>query len=227
MTGAEGHRNRLRERYLRGGPRSLSDRDMLELLLTYAIPRRDVKQLARELLSEFGSLRGVLSQPPDMLTRVEGIGPASSVLLSLVHWTADRAARERDGEVRFTSPSSVREYIERHVSPGMTGLRRERLEALLLDSMNRLIATGELEYGTVDRATVHPRNLVEKVIATGATGVILVHNHPGGSPGASREDAAITRRLGELGRELGFRVLDHLIVADGRVTSLLEEGLLD
>ncbi len=219
----EGHRNRLRERYLQGGIRGFSDSDALELLLTYAIPRRDTKKLARELLEKFGSLRGVLSQSPDMLQSMGGIGPAASVLLSLVTAVSARSLRPEKGSRIIDSPEKVREYLQAN----MGTLRKERLVALLLDSSNRLITECILEFGTVDRASVHPRNLLEKIIATGATAVILVHNHPGGAIRASQEDISLTRRLSELGKSLGFRILDHMIVAQGETMSLRESGLIN
>ncbi len=176
-------------------------------------------ETAAALLERFGSLASVLSQPPDMLASVPGVGRASSVLLALVPQLAAMALRPRRGE-RLDSPESVREYIRS--SLGLQ--RRERLLALFLDSSGRLLAERELEHGTVDRASVHPRNLVEKIVAINATGVILVHNHPGGRPEPSSEDIALTARLCELGRSLGFKVLDHLIATDAGVTSLRERG---
>lgn len=217
----EGHRVRLRERYLQGGIRAFSDRDVLELLLTYALPRRDTRDLAHQLLERFGSLHGVLSQPPAMLQTVEGVGPAASVLLNMVTAAAARSLKPEKGARIIDSPEGVRKYLEASLGT----LRKERLMALLLDSSNRLISECSLEFGTVDRASVHPRNLLEKIISTGATAVILVHNHPGGARKASREDIDLTRRLSELGRSLGFRVLDHMIVADGETLSLRQEGL--
>lgn len=219
----EGHRKRLRQRFLRGGIRAFSDRDALELLLTYTIPRKDTKATAEALLDKFGSLRNVLNQPPSMLQTVPGIGQAASVLINLVPSITARSFILKKGTQVIDSPEKVRKYIE----VMMGTLRKERLIALLLDSSNRLISECTLEYGTVDKASVHPRNLLEKVIATGATGVILVHNHPGGAKRASQEDIRLTRRLSDLGKSLGFRLLDHMIVADGETLSLREEGIFN
>jgi len=217
----EGHRERLRQRYLSGGISAFSDRDALELLLTYAVPRKDTRGIAYRLLEKFASLKNVLMQPPSMLQTVEGIGPAASVLLSMITSVTARSLKPSIGVEVIDSPSKVRNYLETM----MGTLRKEKLIALLLDSRNRLISECVLEFGTVDRAAVHPRNLLEKVIATGATAVILVHNHPGGARKASQEDINLTRRLNDLGKSLGFRVLDHMIVADGETLSLREEGL--
>ncbi len=217
----EGHRKRLRQRYLSGGINAFSDRDALELLLTYAVPRKDTRDIAHSLLGKFGSLQNVLKQPPSMLQTVEGIGPAASVLVSMITSVTARSLKPSIGMEVIDSPSKVRNYLETM----MGTLRKEKLIALLLDSSNRLISECVLEFGTVDRAAVHPRNLLEKVIATGATAVILVHNHPGGARKASQEDINLTRKLSDLGKSLGFRVLDHMIVADGEILSLREEGL--
>ena len=220
---AKGHRERLRQRFLEAGIKGFSDRDALELLLTYAIQRKDTKETAAILIEKFGSLRSVLNQPPSMLQTVPGIGPAASVLLNLATSITTRSFRLKKGTQVIDSPEKVRKYLEMK----MSALRKERLIALLLDSSNRLITECILEFGTVDKAAVHPRNLLEKVIATGATGVILVHNHPGGANRASQEDIRLTRNLRDLGKSLGFRLLDHMIVADGETLSLREEGVFD
>jgi DNA repair protein RadC len=217
-----GHRRRLRDRYLRGGYDSLSDREIIELLLTYAIPRIDTKPLAASLLHEFGNLSGVLRQPPAMLQKIHGIGPEAAILLSLVLPAASRSLEVREGSPVLDSPESVREYLRHRLG----SLRKEHLFALFLDSSNRLITATDIEFGTVDRASVYPRNLVEKVVSTNATAVILVHNHPGGRLEASREDLNLTRKLQSMASTLEFRILDHLIVTDNGVLSLREEGLL-
>ena len=199
--------------------KGFSDREALELLLTYARPRTDTRGLSESLLEEFGSLRSVFSQPPDMLLRMPGVGDSVAVLLGLVPALAAQATRPGEMQVLDTA-GAVRQYLRERL-----GLqRRERLVALLLDSSGRLLAEKDLEYGTVDRASVHPRNLLEKVIATNATGVILVHNHPGGRPEPSSEDLALTSRLQDLGKSLGFRVLDHFIVTGEAAVSLRELG---
>ncbi len=211
-----GHRERLRERYLRSSIRGFSEREILELLLTYAIPRKDTREIALALQEKFKTLHHVFSQPPAMLQTVDGIGPAASVLINMIPYLMSMSTKiPADMEV-MSSPDKVHEYLKN----SMGTLRKERFIALLLDSQNRLLGEAALEFGTVDRASVHPRNLVEKIISTGATGVILVHNHPSGTPRPSREDIALTDKLTELGKSLGFRILDHLIVADNQVYSI-------
>lgn len=211
----EGHRKRLRERYLRAGVRGFTQREALELLLTYAHPRRDTRELSQLLLETFGSLRNVLRQSPASLKAVEGMGESAAVLLSLAS-QLPVMAEEPCGRLRISGPEQVAEYLRKRLG----GLRRERFCALLLDSSNELIAEVDLEFGTVNRTQVYPRNLVEKIIAHSATGVILVHNHPGGRLEPSREDIALTRKLTALGKEMDFRVLDHFIVTESDVRAI-------
>lgn len=218
----EGHRERLRKRYLKAGIRGFSEREALELLLSYALPRKDTRELSVRLLERFGTLENTLRQPPDNLLTVEGIGPAGAVLISLLNSITAMSLQPGKGKLKITGPETVRNYLTRRLGQQ----RRERFCAFLLDQDNLLLCEADLEYGTVDRAVVHPRNLVEKVIAHNATGVILVHNHPGGRLEASPQDVSLTRTLAKLGDELGFRVLDHFIVTDSEVMSLRERGLI-
>jgi DNA repair protein RadC len=218
----EGHRKRLRNRLLRVGIGGFTQREALELLLTYAAPRRDTRQLSTALLERFGTLENTLRQSPDNLQTVEGVGPSAAALVTLVHSMNSLALTPERGRLQITGPEVVRDYLKTRLGTR----RKEMFCAFLLDQDNRLLSEAELEFGTVDRATVHPRNLVEKVIAHNATGVILVHNHPGGRLEASPQDLSLTRALTKLGDELGFRVLDHFIVTDTGVLSLREKGML-
>ncbi|MCD4707399.1 MAG: DNA repair protein RadC [Candidatus Sabulitectum sp.] len=218
----EGHRKRLRLRFLRAGIKGFTHREALELLLTYAAPRKDTRKLSEELLSKFGSLKNILNQPPSSLMSVNGIGESAATLISL--FSQINAMSEHPGEkTKITGPDEVSDYLRKRLGT----LRKERFSALLLDSSNSLLAEVDLEYGTVNRTQVYPRNLVEKVIAHSAAGVILVHNHPGGRLEASREDMALTRKLVKLAEDMDFRILDHFIVTDKDIISLKAIGLLD
>jgi DNA repair protein RadC len=211
----EGHRKRLRERYLRAGIRGFTQREALELLLTYAIPRKDTRDLSQELLNTFGSLSNLLRQSPGSLQSVKGLGESAAVLLSLVNQVISLSETPQKGII-ITGPEQVADYLKKRLGT----LRKERFSALLLNSSNELIAEVDLEFGTVNRTQVYPRNLVEKVIAHSASGVILVHNHPGGRLEPSREDIALTRKLTSLGQEMDFRVLDHFIVTEKEVKAI-------
>lgn len=217
----EGHRKRLRERFLRAGKKGFTEREALELLLTYAIHRKDTRDESEALLKQFGSLSNTLRQSPDALQAVKGIGPATAVLISLISQITVLSETPAK-KVAITSPDQVTEYLRKRLG----SQRRERFCALLLNSSNELLAEVDLEFGTVNRTQVYPRNLVEKVIAHSASGVILVHNHPGGRLEPSREDIALTRKLTRLGEEMDFRVLDHFIVTEKDVLSLKQSGSL-
>lgn len=218
----EGHRKRLKQRFLRAGIKGFTQREALELLLTYTVPRKDTRKLSEELIQKFGSLKNTLNQPPSSLMLVDGIGESAATLIALI--TQINAVSESpEGREKITGPDSVSSYLTKRLGT----LRRERFTALLLDSSNNLLAEVDLEYGTVNRTQVYPRNLVEKVIAHSAAGVILVHNHPGGRLEASREDLALTRKLIKLAVEMDFRILDHFIVTDKDIISLKAIGLLD
>ncbi|MCK5131143.1 MAG: DNA repair protein RadC [Candidatus Sabulitectum sp.] len=218
----EGHRKRLRQRFLRAGIKGFTQREALELLLTYAAPRKDMRKLSEELITRFGSLQNILNQPPSSLMSVHDIGESTATLISLFSQLS--AMSECPGEkTKITGPEEVSDYLRKRLGT----LRKERFSALLLDSSNSLLAEVDLEYGTVNRTQVYPRNLVEKVIAHSAAGVILVHNHPGGRTDPSREDLALTRKLIKLGDDMDFRILDHFIVTKDDIISLKAIGLLD
>jgi DNA repair protein RadC len=218
----EGHRERLRKRFLRAGIKGFTDREALELLLTYAVPRKDTRNLSEELLDRFGSLKSILRQSPANLMTVKGIGESAATLLSL--FSQLNAMSETPAEkTKITGPDEVADYLKKRLGT----LRKERFSAILLNSANTLLAEVDLEYGTVNRTQVYPRNLVEKVIAHGAAGVILVHNHPGGRTDPSLEDMALTRKLIKLAEDMDFKILDHFIVTESDIVSLKAMGLFD
>ncbi len=218
----EGHRKRLKQRFLRAGIKGFTDREALELLLTYAAPRKDTRKLSENLLEKFGSLKNILNQPPSSLMSVDGIGESAATLINLFSQLAARSESPEE-KIKITGPDEVAEYLKKRLG----SQRKERFSALLLSSSNSLLAEVDLEYGTVNRTQVYPRNLVEKVIAHSAAGVILVHNHPGGKTDPSREDIALTRKLIKLGEDMDFRILDHFIVTEDEIISLKAVGLLD
>lgn len=218
----EGHRKRLKQRFLRAGIKGFTDREALELLLIYATPRKDTRKLSEELLEKFGSLKNILNQPPSSLMSVNGIGESAATLINLFSQLAARSESPEE-KIKITGPDEVAEYLKKRLG----SQRKERFSALLLNSANSLLAEVDLEYGTVNRTQVYPRNLVEKVIAHSAAGVILVHNHPGGKTDPSREDIALTKKLIKLGEDMDFRILDHFIVTENEIISLKAIGLLD
>lgn len=220
---AAGHRARLRKRLLEGGGDALGDHEVIELLLTQAIPRRDVKPLARSLLARFGSLAAVLNADPRALANHPGMGEASAAALAIVAAAARRLARQAVSQQPVLgSWQALLDYL----TIDMAHLTVERVRVLYLDVRNRLILDHLVGDGSIDEAAIHPREVIRKALDLGSTALILVHNHPSGSPEPSRADIEITRRIAEAGRLLGVTVHDHVIVGREGHASLRAKGLI-
>ena len=220
---AAGHRARLRKRLLDGGSDALGDHEVVEFLLMGAIPRKDVKPIARTLLARFGSLAGVLNADPRALAHHPGMGETSAAALAIVAVAARRLARQavRDQPV-LGSWQALIDYL----TIDMAHLTVERVRVLYLDVRNRLILDHWVGDGSIDEASIHPREVIRKALDLGATALILVHNHPSGSPSPSRADIQITQRIAEAGRLLGVTVHDHVIVGREGHVSLKAQGLI-
>jgi DNA repair protein RadC len=211
-----GHRDRLRQRFVQAGSDALHDYEMLELILFRAIPRRDVKPLAKRLLETFGSFAEVIAAPIERLKEVEGLGEAAITDLKIVQAAANRLLR---GEVKkrhvLSSWSSVLDYCR----TAMAFESKEHFRILFLDKGNHLIADEQQQTGTVDHTPVYPREVVKRALELSATAVILVHNHPSGDPSPSRADIDMTRAIVRIAEPLGITVHDHLIIGkDGHVS---------
>ena len=211
-----GHRERLRERFLGAGSEALADYELLELVLFRALPRGDVKPLAKELIERFGSFAEVVSAPPERLAEVKGMGAAAVTELKVVEAAAHRLAR---GQVHkrtvLSSWSSVLDYCR----TAMAFADKEQLRILFLDKRNRLIADEVQQEGTVDHTPVYPREVVKRALELSATAVILVHNHPSGDPTPSQADIAMTKEIVSVAQPLGISVHDHIIVGkDGHAS---------
>jgi len=220
---AAGHRARLRKRLLDGGSEALGDHEVIEFTLMGAIPRRDVKPIARTLLTRFGSLAGVLNADPAALAKHPGMGETSAAALAIIAVAARRLARQavRDQPV-LGSWQALIDYL----TIDMAHLTVERVRVLYLDVRNRLILDHHVGDGSIDEAAIHPREVIRKALDLGATALILVHNHPSGSPSPSRADIQITQRIAEAGRLLGVAVHDHVIVGREGHVSLKAQGLI-
>ncbi len=216
-----GHRERLRRRFAASGFDGFHDYEVLELLLTYAIPRIDVKPIAKALIREFGTLAGVFDAPVPELARVPGVGEKTAVFLSLIRQAHVRyLASDLPGKRVFDRPERVRDHLRTLIQ----GRGMECFGAIFTDQQHRHIATQVLAEGTVDRAAVYPRNVIKRALELDAKGLILFHNHPGGGRRASREDIELTRRLSDACALLEIRVLDHFLIADREVLSFRENG---
>ncbi len=222
-TDASGHRARLRARLLAGGAEALADHEVIEYLLMTAIPRRDVKPLARLLLQRFGGLAGVFNADPAALAEIEGMGETSAAALKIVGFAARRLARSQVAEAPVLANwQALIDYL----TIDMAHLTVERVRVLYLNARNRLILDEHVGDGSLDEAAIHPREVVRRALDLGAAGLILVHNHPSGSPEPSRADIAITNKIAEAGRLLGIAVHDHVIIGREGHVSLRAKGLI-
>jgi DNA repair protein RadC len=211
-----GHRRRLRQRFLAAGSEAISDYEMLELILFRAIPQRDVKPLAKELLATFGSFSEVIAAPVERLNEVDGLGEAAIAELKIVQAAANRLVR---GEVKARQVLSSWSNVLDYCRAAMAFESKEHFRILFLDKGNHLIADEQHQTGTVDHTPVYPREVVKRALELSATAVILVHNHPSGDPTPSRADIDMTRAIVEVARPLGIAVHDHLIVGkDGHAS---------
>jgi len=204
-----GHRQRLKERFVNGGPDALPDYELLELVLFSAIPRRDTKPLAKQLLKRFGSFTEVISAPPERLKEVKGLGDAAVIQLRLVRAAALRFMQ--DGIKRrevLTSWSAVLDYCRAAVGFEAS----EHFRILFLDKKNCLIRDEVQQRGTVDHTPVYPREVLKRALELSASAIILVHNHPSGDTTPSRADIEMTKAIIEVARPLGIMVHDHIIV---------------
>ncbi len=217
-----GHRTRLRERFL-ATPAGLRDYELLELLLTFSVGRRDVKPLAKSLIGTFGSLAGVCDASPSEVSVVPGVGPASAALIRLVREMATSVLSERMRSKPFlSSPGAVADYARLRIA----GLPHEAFMAIYLNVQNEVIGSEVVNEGTVDQVAVYPRRIIEGALARHAAGVILAHNHPSGYTDPSDEDKRLTDLIRTTARALDIRVLDHLVVGRGGFFSFAEKGLL-
>lgn len=218
-----GHRSRLRQRLLTGGVDALGDHEVIEYLLMTAIPRRDVKPLARTLLQRFGGLAGVFNADPGALAGHPGMGETSAAAIRIVALAARRLART--GASTAPLLDSWHALID-YLTVDMAHLTVERVRVLYLDTRNRLIRDEHVTDGSIDEAAIHPREVIRRALDLGAASLILVHNHPSGSPQPSKADVQITLRIAEAGRLLGIDLLDHVIIGREGHVSLKAKGLI-
>ncbi|MBO5762142.1 MAG: DNA repair protein RadC [Lentisphaeria bacterium] len=204
-----GHRERLRTRYLLAGAEGMTDYDLLELLLTYSIPRRDVKVLARTLLEKFQSLANIMDAEIGELCAVPGISRNSAILCRIHKDLCCRYLKE--GMMRENVLNSIAS-VEKYARMKLGGYKDEMMMAIYLNVHNYVIDSCIVSKGTVDRATVYPRNIAEEALLKKAASVILVHNHPGGEVMPSEEDVYFTRMVRNTLLPLEITLLDHLIV---------------
>jgi DNA repair protein RadC len=217
------HRARLRARFMAGGPDAVPDYELLELVLFRAIPRQDVKPLARTLIERFGDFNRVISAPPARLADVAGVGEAVIVELKLIEAAAQRLARAR--VINRPVLSSWQALID-YCQTALAHRETEEFRVLYLDRKNVLIADEAQARGTVDHVPVYPREVVKRALEINASAIILVHNHPSGDPTPSGADIEMTLRIRDAAEVLGIVLHDHLIIGKSREVSLKAAGYL-
>ena len=217
------HRKRLRERFLAGGAAALPDYEMLELILFRAIPRKDVKPLAHQLLDAFGDFNRVLSAPVARLSQMAGVGDAVITELKIVEAAAQRLARSRVLQRHVISSwDAVIDYCHTTMAHRDT----EQFRVLYLDRKNVLVADEAQAQGTVDHVPVYPREVVKRALELNASALILVHNHPSGDPTPSEADIVMTQQIKTAAEALGLTLHDHLVIGRSQEISFRSEGLL-
>ena len=217
------HRKRLRERFMTGGALAMPDYELLELVLFRAVPRRDMKPLARRLLETFGDFNRVLSAPKERLAEVQGVGSAVVQELKIVEAASHRLARAR---VMQTDVIASWDAILDYCHTTMAHRETEQFRILFLDRKNVLIADEEQARGTVNHVPVYPREVVKRALELNASALILVHNHPSGDPTPSDADISMTTQINDAAQALGLTLHDHLIIGRSKEFSFRSAGYL-
>ena len=217
------HRRRLRERLLAGGTDALPDYELLEFLLFAALPRRDTKPLAKELIKHFGSFAAVLAADREALTNVDGMGEASAAALIAVRAAA---ARMLKGEIADRPVISNWQALVDYCTLRIGFAAAEEFHLLFLDRKNALVADEAQQRGTVDHTPVYPREVVKRALELNATAIIMVHNHPSGDVTPSRADIEMTKQVREAAKAVGIALHDHLVIGRGKHASFKSLGLI-
>ena len=218
----EGHRKRLRERFLQSGLDGFLDYEIIELLLSLGTPRKDCKKPAKEAVAKFKGLTEVLDSTLEELQQIKDIGPSNAFDIKLFQAISERYTKEKIiPNTLLNSPQLVFEYLRERIGKE----KKEHFTIICLDTRNNLIIE-EVSVGTLNASLVHPREVFKKAILNNSAHVIIAHNHPSGDPSPSEDDIITTRRLVESGKILGIAVTDHIIVTKNSFVSLSEKGFL-
>ncbi len=218
----DGHRKRLRERFLDSGLSGFLDYEIIELLLTLGTPRKDCKQAAKDAIEKFRGLAGVLNSTINELQQVDGIGPSNAFGIKLFQAISERYSKEKiEFKTIFDSPKMIAEYLR-----GKIGREnKEYFITLFFDTRNNLIVH-DISVGTLNASLVHPREVFSQAIVKNASHVVVAHNHPSGDATPSEADILTTKRLIEAGEIIGISVVDHIIVTKDGYCSLKEKGVI-
>ena len=217
----DGHRKRRKESFLATGLVGMADHEVLEIVLFYAIPRRDTNAVAHRLITEFGSLDAVVNATPEELQRVPGIGENAAVLLNLLGQVHERLnAPQPPGRIVDNSEAAGEYFMD-----VLKNYRREVLYAMCMDRKGKVLDCRCLSIGNFGEIEVNVRAVVSYVLRLGGDILVLAHNHPSGIALPSQEDQAFTRQLEIMLQGIGVRLMDHIIVADGDYVSIAQSGL--
>ena len=220
----QGHRRRLREKFLKSGLAGFHDYEIVELLLSLGTPRRDCKQPAKEAIKRFKTLRGVLEAPPEELQQITGVGSHSAFGIKLVQEIAREFLKAKILDKPFyKSAQEVFDYLYH----SMRDLKKEVFKVIYLNGQSQILDTADLSEGTVNSSSVSPREVIEGAIKNSAVSLIFVHNHPSGNPEPSASDRELTRELVYAGKIMRIKVLDHIIIGGNRYFSFADDGLIE
>jgi DNA repair protein RadC len=218
----DGHRQRLIQRFLEEDLDGFEPHNVLELLLFYAIPRKDTNELAHVLIDTFGSLKGVMDAPYEELLKIRGIGPNAAALIKIMPSLTRLYYSNTECGVTLDTSEKSGEYF----LPYFIGHTEEVVRLACLDASGKVISNQILYRGSVNAAEVNIRKIVNIALRNNAMGVILAHNHPGGLPLPSQEDVATTKSLRDALMPMGILLMDHIIVADREFVSMARSGVL-
>jgi DNA repair protein RadC len=217
------HRQRMKKKFAESGIDAFHDYEVLELLLSYAIPRKDVKPLAKKLLHEFGSLKSVVDAEAGSLEKINGISSHTAILIKLIKEMGTLYLKEKAKEKpQINCTSELLNYCKTY----MGGLKDEQFCVIYLNAQNRITEIEAIEEGIVNQAVVYPRKVLENALKRKASAIILVHNHPSGHVKPSDADVRLTKTIQETARILDIIVHDHIIIGENRFFSFREEGLI-
>ncbi|MBS6996689.1 MAG: DNA repair protein RadC [Azospirillum sp.] len=220
-----GHRERLRRRFLLGGGRDMPDYELLELLLTIAIPRRDVKPLAKELIRKFGSFAEVVNAPLEELMLVKGVKENTAAVLRIVRECSVRSSWQSLKGMDAPVISDFDAMVD-YCRSAMAYQTVEEFRIIFLNSKLYVIGEEIQQRGTVDQVAIHPREVIKSAMMHGASAMILVHNHPSGIVTPSKADMEITKRIKEAAEAVSIRLFDHLIISKSSVYSFHNQGFV-
>lgn len=220
---AAGHRERLRQKYRKAGHGGLLDYEKLELLLTFAISRRDVKPIAKALLKQFGSLSGIMDATEERLTQIPGVGENVALLIHLMKGLCTDYLYE---QVKGREVLSSSQEVLRYAKMKLAGLEHEVFMVIYLNTQNEVIGDEILVEGTIDQLYIHPRQLMTRALNMSARGIILLHNHPSGTPSPSPADIQLTRSIKIAAEAMRLDILDHLIITRNSCYSIVAGELI-